>query len=312
VPDPPKRGPGSNQYQDKPSRGSAQPNTLRTAQLKAQAAAQAYLYQPGAVDPGLVLARNDLITIVQLLGPQARALTVVGAQAVYEMAGDDDLPVSPATSDADFVVAPELLLDHPRIDETMLAAGFHVLTDRPGIWLRGGSGVDFLVPETVAGSGRRSVTLPHDHGTMAVGRAAGLELALVDRHLRRLSSFDTDAAVEVHVAGHAALLCAKAHKLHERLANETRRPDRVLPKDALDMYRLMRTSTPAAVARVFKRAARDDRCAAAAANAADYLCAIFGPNGRGAGLLAAALPDDVAAAAGAEATVWVKQFQTRV
>jgi hypothetical protein len=48
--------------------------------------------------------------------------------------------------------------------------------------------------------------------------------------------------VEVEVAGPAALLVAKAHKIHDRLRSG--RDDRVVDKDAADAYRLMQTTSP--------------------------------------------------------------------
>ena len=52
--------------------------------------------------------------------------------------------------------------------------------------------------------------------------------------------------VNVDVAGVAALLVAKAHKIRDRV--DSGRSDRLSDKDAADVYRIMQTTQPAAVA----------------------------------------------------------------
>ncbi len=71
------------------------------------------------------------------LGTQAIALTLIGAQAVYERTSAIDIPeLAPATGDADFVVDPDLLVDDPQIGPAMTTAGFSLRPDRPGIWVK--------------------------------------------------------------------------------------------------------------------------------------------------------------------------------
>ncbi len=54
-----------------------------------------------------------------------------------------------------------------------------------------------------------------------------------------------DRTVTTEIAGVAALLVAKAHKIHDRVAEPGRR--RILDKDAGDIFRLMQTSDVVAI-----------------------------------------------------------------
>jgi len=69
---------------------------------------------------------------------------------------------------------------------------------------------------------------------------------LIDRDELEISSLDAadDRTVTMNVAGPAALLVAKLHKLAERTANE----DRVKDKDALDVFRILQAVPTAALA----------------------------------------------------------------
>lgn len=99
-----------------------------------------------------------------------------------------------------------------------------------------------MVPDAIAGKGRRSVQAP-PHDKRALRRAVGLEAAVVDNAGMTIPalSADDDRVVEARVAGPAALLVAKLHKLGER--QET--PDRLMDKDAYDIYRLLVAITTA-------------------------------------------------------------------
>lgn len=265
-------------------------------------------------DAGLIAARESLIETVTRLGPdQSRSLVLVGAQAVYEHTEHVELPgVQPATSDTDFVVDPDLLCDHPRVGEVMEAGGFQLFRDRPGVWVKVGAdgspdpgGVDFLVPESLAGAGRREARLRSNQGRNAVGRAAGLELALFDNEVRTVASYeDPTRAVEVRVAGPASLLCAKAYKLSERL--EDRKESRVRPKDAADMYRLMTVLAPHDAARAL--GARQDAAAESARTGADLLERIFSSRSRGFGVLVESVGSASAAEAQETVAEWMRSF----
>lgn len=190
----------------------------------------------GEPDPLYVLARRALLDGLEALRPHLGALIVVGAQAVYEHTGPTNLAVAEFTTDADLAIAPALLADAPTIVELLESRDFALQGD-PGKWLTAdGIQFDLLVPEAVAGPGRRGARLG-GHGTHAARRAKGLEAALVDREVRELRALDPEDRrhVRVAVAGPAALLVAKIHKAAERVDA----PDRLVDKDALDVLRLL-------------------------------------------------------------------------
>jgi hypothetical protein len=88
--------------------------------------------------------------------------------------------------------------------------------------------VDLIVPEAAStGEGRRGARLG-PHGNRAARRAVGLEAALVDHSPITISALDrADARVmTAEVAGPAALIVAKAHKINDRFAAGRRSPER--------------------------------------------------------------------------------------
>ena len=206
------------------------------------------------------------------------ALVLVGAQAIYLQAGEADLDVSvaPFTMDADLSIDPQVLSDDPRIVEAMAQAGFTLKTKsdggvEPGTWLASTTvddlvvtvPVDLLVPETLASShGKRDARLP-EHGKNATRWTPGLKASVVDNARVTIASLETGGdsrTCAIRVAGPAALLIAKAHKIAERINDEERgRPHRVKPKDAGDIVRLMRSPTPpdAVGARLIELASND-------------------------------------------------------
>lgn len=217
-----------------------------------------------SLDPLYVAARRVLLDGLEALGAQRRAAILVGAQAVYLRVGEGDIATTPHTTDADLALDPALLSDVPVLSDTLLAAGFwpKVGSSGPvvGSWVTerqvGGRAVnvdlDLLVPEAVGGEGTRAARLG-PQGDRLARKALGLELALVDNDLMVVGSLEADARrFDVRVAGSAALLISKAHKVAERL-DEPRRNDRIA-KDALDMLRLLRGEDLDAVARVLRRA----------------------------------------------------------
>lgn len=197
-------------------------------------------------DPLYVAARSVLLDALRALGPQREAVIVVGAQAVYLRTGDADIAVSPYTTDADLVLAPDLLTDEPHIEELMRGARF-LQEGQPGSWIMsvavGGRSVnipvDLMVPEGLAppGGTRGARIEPHDR--MAARKALGLEGAVIDNDLMDIAALDNQDARSfvVRVAGSAALMVAKLHKLNDRL--NAGRADRIADKDAADVYRIM-------------------------------------------------------------------------
>ena len=193
-----------------------------------------------SIDPNYVKARAGLLDALKALGPLRAAAVLVGAQGVYEYTRevDDHFAVAPATFDADLAFIPELLIDDPKIPEAMLEAGY-VLGDQPGIYRRDdNTQVDLLVPQIVGGRRGRGASLGV-HGNRSARQVRGLEGALVSRRPMAIGSFSAEdhRSFEIHVAGPAALLVAKIHKLADR-ADEQGSP-RLNNKDAFDIYRLL-------------------------------------------------------------------------
>jgi hypothetical protein len=159
---------------------------------------------------------------------------VIGAQAIYLHTGAADVALAEATKDSDLAVDPRALGDDPLIEAAMVGAKFHrdVLNPQPGSWWLSADGipVDLMVPEALAGKGgRRGARIP-PYSRHAARRAPGLEAAIVDNApmtIRALDPSDHRQAT-VAVAGPAALLVAKLHKIGER----TDRPNRLIDKDA--------------------------------------------------------------------------------
>ena len=161
---------------------------------------------------------------------------------------DSTFAVSPFTYDADIALDPSLLPDSPGIIEAVCGAGFSLM-DQPGLYRREhGVQVDLLVPEAVGGPGRRGARLG-DHGNRAAMKVRGLEGALVSHTARTVSSLVPGAgrSCDIQVAGPAALLVARVHKIAERLDESSRQ--RALDKDAFDIFRLLRAADTHVMAR---------------------------------------------------------------
>lgn len=188
----------------------------------------------------LVVARAALLDALEALDAHRDALILIGAQAIYLHTGAADVALAETTKDSDIAIDPRALGDDPLIEEAMARAGFHadLETPQPGSWINhAGVPVDLMVPESLsAAGGTRGGRIP-PHSNRATRRAAGLEAAVVDHEPMTIAALDPhdDRAYVVKVAGPAALLVSKLHKLAERRAN----PKRLLDKDAHDVYRLL-------------------------------------------------------------------------
>lgn len=230
-------------------------------------------------EPGsqYVAARRALLDALSALSAHLNALVIVGAQAIYTHTGDTDEAVAALTGDGDIAIDPDLIADQPLLEVALRESGFE-LNERgnPGEWRNAvGVEVDLLVPEAVApGRGSRSVEIP-PHSSRSARRVTGLEGALVDHGLRRIEAFeaDDDRVREVRVAGPAALLVSKLHKIHERLgAKATRRK----PKDSHDVYRLLRDVDPETMRAGMEKLLATDLSRASTLTALEYLRALFG------------------------------------
>lgn len=209
---------------------------------------------PGEAEPIYIAARRGLLDALDALAGQRDAFVLVGAQAIYLHTGAGDLAVAPYTTDADLALDPRALSDRPPLEQMLQRAGLY-LDERSGYvgaWLADVGEyqipIDLLVPEALEPKGGRAAKLG-EHGRRTARRARGLEAALVDRERMTIGALDPADARrhEIWVAGPAALVVAKLHKVGERLGDAGRQRD----KDALDLLRLLRAMpAPALAARL--------------------------------------------------------------
>jgi hypothetical protein len=239
-------------------------------------------------DPEYVAARKVLLDVLDALAEHRDALVVVGAQAVY-LRTEPLEGYQPFTTDADLGVDPSLLASRPGLEHALRRAGFTLKNEdtghpEPGVWearVRMDDrlddlviAVDLIVPEGVAPSGgRRGARLGGEHGKRAARRATGLEGALVDHSQMVIGALkDSDPRqTDVNVAGVAALLVSKVHKIDDRSG----RPDRLTDKDGGDVLRLFLSSTPAEMVERFVVLLGDTRSAETTRLAIDRLGALF-------------------------------------
>ena len=211
---------------------------------------------PGAPDPEYVAARRVLLDALEALSDHRAALILVGAQAIYMHTGEGDLAVAPYTTDGDIALDPAELGPAPKLEDAMRHAGFRLDEQQPGVWFGTGAlEIDLLVPQSVSGVGTRGARLG-EHGNRAARKARGLEAALVDSSPMVIPALEEqdERRFEIAVAGRAALLVAKLHKLADR--RDT--PDRVEDKDALDVLRLLRASETEEIVGGSERSTRMD------------------------------------------------------
>lgn len=241
------------------------------------------------LDPQYVVARRVLLNALSALAPHGKAVIVVGAQAIYLRTGLNDLAIAPYTTDGDLALDPKLLDDEPELEASMSGAGFRLWEPdgnrtEPGIWVaheRIGEQVltfpiDLIVPETAAASGGRRGARLGVHGNRAARRAIGLEAALLDHDAITVSALEPndDRRIDVEVAGLAALIVAKAHKIHDRVASG--RTDRLSDKDAADVYRIMQIAHPDTVATTLRELLADPIAGTVTDHALTYVDELFG------------------------------------
>lgn len=241
------------------------------------------------MDELYVLARRVLLDVLEVLGVHRDAMVLVGAQAIYLRVAESDLAIAPFTTDADLVLNPEILAEIPAIEKLLQNAKYEPKAkDVVGVWIAKKKTeqsslvevpIDLLVPKTVSpGRGRRAAKLP-GHSPNAARIVAGLEGALVDSDLMKISALeDEDPRVfELQVAGPAALLIAKLHKIEDRQGS-TRHNN----KDALDIYRIFRGTETRDLSRRYHNALLDSRSKKVAQEALTILKEYFvGSNATG-------------------------------
>ena len=203
-----------------------------------------------------------MLDAVEASIPYRRSLILVGAQAVYLRTAQARLAVTPFTIDGDIAIDPSSMPLSPPLEEALSAAGFNAGT-QPGNWMRVTDvegrdvrvEVDFMVPDAVApGSGTRSVEL-EGHSRRATRRVVGLEAALVDHSWMEIAAIEIAdrRRFTIGVAGAAALVVSKTHKIADRKA--TARGARTdVDKDAGDIYRLMQVIGVSEMAAGFRKA----------------------------------------------------------
>jgi hypothetical protein len=194
----------------------------------------------GETDALYRASRKAILEVFHALEAHRNALTLVGAHALYQFTGASELAIVEFTSDADFTISAQIIAKEPHLEEALLAHGFERHRD-VGRWVSPtGIPIDLMVPEAIAGPKRKSTSrsaVIEGHGRSIARRTKGLEGALVDRVWKTIRDLDDPSSkgIEVWIAGPAALLVAKCHKIFERLGHR----DRLRDKDALDLFRLL-------------------------------------------------------------------------
>jgi hypothetical protein len=242
----------------------------------------------------LVPARTTLLDALEALADQRDALVLIGAQALYLHTGAAVVALAESTKDSDLAIDPRALSDEPLLNEAMTRAGFHrdLVHPQPGSWLSpDGIPVDLMVPAALAGTGGgRGARIPPHH-RHAARRTVGLEAAVVDHapmHVGALDPADTRVAT-IRVAGPAALLVSKLHKLGER----QRDARRFIDKDAHDVYRLLVATETADLAERLAALGDDKLAGESSRTAVAYLRQLFGGEGDGLGAVMAGRAEEL-------------------
>jgi len=233
--------------------------------------------QPGG-DNLLAETRSALLDALHALDDHRDALIVIGAQAVYLRSGAAVVALAESTKDSDLAVNPRNLRDDPHLQDAMTGAGFYLNTNgQPGAWVnRDGIPVDLMVPSALSNrtspTGRSPRLPPHAKNAMRI--ATGLEGCVVDNTIMTITALDNadHRRYDVRVAGTAALLVAKIHKIHERLGT----PGRLQNKDAHDIYRMLVASDPDDLADAFRRLLADPVSVTTTEHALAWLPEMFG------------------------------------
>ena len=242
---------------------------------------------PGATeDDLLVRSRSALLDALQALDAHLDAVVVVGAQAIYLRTSATPVALAETTKDSDLALDPRLLRSDPLVENAMRDGRFlpNVESGQPGAWVNPeGIPVDLMVPELLApgGKGARGARIP-PHDRRAMRRARGLEAAVVDNALMEIRALDAadDRRIEAKVAGPAALLVAKLHKIAERAGAS---PDRLVDKDAHDVYRILIDTETRTLALTIHGLLYEKVCAAVTEEAKAQLLVLFadGPHATG-------------------------------
>jgi hypothetical protein len=231
----------------------------------------------------VVEARTALLDALVALTEHSDSVIVVGAQAVYLHTGSIRMALAETTKDSDLALDSRSLGAEPLIEVAMTRAGFILdpVKLQPGAWITPSEiPVDLMVPELIAGGSRRSVRIP-PHSNTAARRTRGLEAALVDNVTMEIASLvvGDPRSAKARVAGPAALLVAKLHKMYDRFGDPRRTED----KDAHDIYRLLVAIPTDRLAHTWTTLCNDELSADVSRAALGYFGELFaaGPNATG-------------------------------
>lgn len=202
------------------------------------------------------LARRALLDALHALEPHLKSLVLIGAQAVYLRTENVALAIAPYTTDADLMIDSRGLAASPEITSLLKSVGFWSSAEsggNPGHWINAnGTPLDLMQPrvQSTRGKHARSASLPpHESSTARI--ADGLDCALIDSDALLIESFDNadSRSFRCRVAGPAALLVAKVFKISDR---QNQKKSRLVNKDALDVFRLLKASDPKELAGRFQ------------------------------------------------------------
>lgn len=211
-----------------------------------------------------VLARRALLDALEVLETHLESLILIGAQAVYLHTNHFNLPLAPATTDADIAFDTRALSDSPELSALLKSAGYFEAPSAdgtPGHWLnKDGVPLDLYQPRALSALGgkrRTAVIAPHLDGVLRIGD--GLDCVLVDNAVMTIESFEeSDKRVsEIKVAGPTAMLVAKVAKIADR---EFAGEKRWAYKDAHDVFRILKALETEPLADSFKRLLADPLC----------------------------------------------------
>ncbi len=204
-------------------------------------------------------------------------------KAIYLRVGEADLAVAPFTTDGDLAIDPSVLAEIPPLEQALTGAGFFPkASDSVGIWITHRQTtaspntpvqIDLLVPASVSpGTGRRAARLV-GHDVRSARIVKGLDGAVVDADVMRIDSLEEGdpRSHDIRVAGPAALLVAKVHKISERHGTP-----RQSDKDALDVLRILRGTTTEDLGSRYRGLLADARSGQAATSGLERLRDQFG------------------------------------
>lgn len=147
----------------------------------------------------LVRTRTVLLDALEALRSHKDSVIVIGAQAIYLRTGGINVALAEATKDSDVALDPRKLKDEPLIEEALRSAGFAPAANgQPGAWVSHDDvPVDVMVPELFAGKGRRGARIP-PHSKRAARRARGLEAAMIDADLMKITALNASDQRVIH------------------------------------------------------------------------------------------------------------------